>query len=342
MTQSFGRSDFRTVASFAFLLSLTVIAGCAREQPRQEPVSVAGLRIGTYAQFEVVDGDTFRIPEIDRGIRFLCIDTEEVPRGPHAAEELAHLRSTWPEPYWEKQSGQRFPIKMPSPFGYETSEWAKRWFADVDSVRLERDSPDNVYGYFGRWLAYVFAKKNGQWINYNVECVRLGYSPYSMKYGYSERFHDQFVAAQKEARRESRGIWNPARQHYPMYAERLAWWTERGDAIREFLALRKNRSDVYFIGRDGEYERLALASHDTVCVFGTLGRIPEAGRIPDVDMPHKKDIAVRIEFTGSANPAFLQQFEQGYVYVRGFVRQEGKQVVLRTRNADSVSLRPCP
>ncbi len=326
---------------FLLAVSIMLVSACATK-PSGPPALTEGLAlIGTYTAFEVVDGDTFRIPELEKGIRFLCIDTEEVPRGPQADTELAHLRATWPEPYLQRQKSKRFPIKMPSPFGYETSEWAKHWFADVDSVRLERDGPGNEYGYFGRRLAYVFARKNGQWINYNVECVRLGFSPYSMKYGYSARFHDQFVAAQNEARKAQRGIWNRAVQHYPDYDSRLGWWTARGDAIRNFLTLRKDRDDMFFIGRDGEFERLALASGDTVCVFGTLDRIPPAGRTHTVVIPHKQDIAVELRFVDAADAAFLQQFEQQYVYVRGVVQREGRQLALRVSDVNAVSPRPC-
>ncbi|MBE0645183.1 MAG: thermonuclease family protein [Bacteroidetes bacterium] len=332
----------RRIATGIAFFSLFFIAGCSPQHRDTEFTTSPAYVIGSYTNFEVVDGDTFRIKTFSRGVRFLCIDTEEVPRGREAAKELARLRATWPAPYWKKLGKGRFPIKMPSPFGYETAEWAKTWFADVDSIRLERDSPDNVYGYFGRWLAYVFARKNGKWLNYNIECVRLGYSPYSMKYGFSERFHEQFLQAQDEARRAGRGIWNPAVQHYPQYEERLAWWTLRGDAIREYLALRKERRDLFFIGRDGEYERLALASRDTVCAFGVLGQLPDHGTIRECTMSHKKDVVVRLQFNETADVAFLQQFEQLYVYARGVVFLDGKNIVLRLPGPKAITQHPCP
>ena len=101
-------------------------------------------------------------------------------------------------------------------------------------MRLERDHPGEIRDFYGRYLAYVFAKKNGQWVNYNVECVRAGHSPYFMKYGRSRRFHREFVDAQKEAQEAKRGIWKPGAMHYDDYDERLRWWAEREAAITRF------------------------------------------------------------------------------------------------------------
>ena len=56
--------------------------------------------------------------------------------------------------------------------------------------------PGEIRDRYDRYLAYVFAEIDGKWVNYNVECVRAGMSPYFMKYGYSQRFHADFVAEQ--------------------------------------------------------------------------------------------------------------------------------------------------
>ena len=58
----------------------------------------------------------------------------------------------------------------------------------------------------GRYLAYVMVKKDGNWVNYNIECVRHGFSPYFVKYGRSRRFHREFLEAQKLARDAKLGI----------------------------------------------------------------------------------------------------------------------------------------
>ncbi len=299
------------------------------------------LIIGSYTQYKVVDGDTFHVLDLERGVRFLCIDTEEVPRGQNAAQELAQLRSRWPEQYYTKAEGKRFPVKTASPFGFDTAEWAKRWFRDVDSIRLERDSRDNVYGYFGRYLAYVFAKKNGTWMNYNVECVRLGYSPYSMKYGYSTRFHDAFTSAQQEARQNNRGIWNDEIQHYPQYAERLQWWTSRAESIAEFLRLRKEHSSLYFIGRDGEYERLSLAAGKKVCVFAALGRVPEGNTVQWIDVSHKNKVSLQVQLPPDLDIRALREQEQQYIWVQGIVKSAGEQLHVFPATAADISRLPC-
>ncbi len=298
------------------------------------------LLIGIYTDFRVVDGDTFRIKGMDRGVRFLNIDTEEVPRGSDAREKLARLRENWPEAYVEERGSSRFPVKMASPYGWETSEAAKRWFEDVDTIRIERDSDDNVYGFFDRWLGFVFARKNGRWINYNVECVRMGWSPYYGKYGYSERFHDEFVAAQQEAEQAQHGIWNPALQHYPDYDERLEWWNERGDAIQTFISRFRGDETYYFIGRDGEFERLALAQGQRVVVFGAIGWLPRSRPAEKLRISHKRGMNVTIPLSFDVSEEWLLDREQQYVYVRGVVSGGGKNIVVTPEKAADVSLDP--
>ena len=58
-------------------------------------------------------------------------------------------------------------------------------------------------GNYGRLLAYAI--RDGQ--NFNLELVRQGWSPYYTKYGISPRYHEQFTAAQHDARSEGRHIW---------------------------------------------------------------------------------------------------------------------------------------
>ena len=102
-------------------------------------------------------------------------------------------------------------------------------------VRLERDHPAEIRDRYNRYLAYVFVEKDGKWVNYNVEAVRAGMSPYFPKYGNSRRFHDEFVEGRRTRRRpRKRGIWAPGVQAYPDYAERVAWWTARGSFVDEF------------------------------------------------------------------------------------------------------------
>ena len=110
--------------------------------------------------------------------------------------------------------------------------WAKKWFEGVGKVRIERDDPAEIRDRYNRYLAYVLAKKNGVWVNYNVECVRAGMAPYFTKYGYSRRFHKEFVAALAEAKAAHRGIWAPGAMAAPDYPEREAWWNARARVRR--------------------------------------------------------------------------------------------------------------
>jgi endonuclease YncB( thermonuclease family) len=335
-------SAFRSSILRAATLILLCCSGasCNAQQPDVQVGVDPGSVIGTYSDFRVIDGDTFRIEGLERGIRFLFIDTEEVPRGDRARAELAQLRETWPQPYFDRRGDKRFPVKMASPFGWESSEWAKKWFSDVDSIRLERDSDANIYGYFGRWLALVFARKAGKWVLYNLECVRMGHSPYYGKYGFSERFHDAFRAAEQEARTAGRGIWNPSLLHYPDYDERLAWWNGRGEDIARYLAVCAARENCFFLGRDGEFERLSLSAGNTVTVFGMVDWIGDERPVQALRLPHKEKTAVVVELPGSADEEWLLSLEQQYVYVRGRIRGSGRELRLELESFDRVSRRP--
>lgn len=298
--------------------------------------------IGVFTDYDVVDGDTFHVRDFTRGFRFLCIDTEEVARGDDAVQQLEQLKATWPSVYSQRRGDRRFPIKMPSPFGHETAEWAKQWFEDVDSIRLERDSDGNVYGYFGRTLAYVYAYKNNEWINYNVECVRQGRSPYFGKYGFSSRFHQAFVAAQDEAREHLRGIWDPSIMHYPDYDERLLWWDARGMAIARYIQGPVQHDNCYFIGRDGEFERLALAASKDVIVFGPVHWLDDERPVRALSLPHKKDLDVRVQLPEGMRQETLEDLEQQYVYVKGTVSGGGQQITITCTSPDDISPVPHP
>jgi len=334
----FPRRAGSTASAMLLLCMLLPLTSC--EATKDQPADVTDHVIGVYGEFRVVDGDTFRIEGMNRGVRFLFIDTEEVPRGDNALQELARLRETWPAPYYERRGDRSFPVKMGSPMGWDTAEWAKQWFADVDSIRLERDSEDNVYGYFGRWLALVYAKKNGDWVLYNLECVRQGHSPYYGKYGFSARFHEEFIAAQQEAREAQRGIWNPALQHYPDYDERMDWWDGRGEDISHYLENHGDDENYYFMGRDGEMERLALAIGQEVVIFGAVDWIDEEDAVDVIRIPHKDEQSVVVRLPAAARAAWIEEVEQQYVYARGTIGGGGSALILDVQEFSSISRRP--
>lgn len=238
------------------LVALSLVGSCsttrdAQRYSRAEVASllkrleVVGLELGEFP-FEgpaaVIDGDTVKVKGLSASLRLLAIDTEETFKKDWEREAFA---AGW-ESYKKKVRGDSpRPVKMATPLGEDAKHFAQAFFEGVDTVRLERDHPGEIRDFYGRYLAYVFAKRNGEWVNYNVECVRAGMSPYFTKYGRSRRFHREFIEAQKEAQQAQRGIWDPTKQHYDDYDERLRWWNEREAAINRFEKAQAEHPDTY-------------------------------------------------------------------------------------------------
>ncbi|MEO8843425.1 MAG: thermonuclease family protein [Kofleriaceae bacterium] len=228
------------------LLSLVLLAAVAcSSQPdrytrRQAQKSLArletpGLTIGEFTMGRVVDGDTILVEGLDSSLRLLGIDTEETFK--HEGERRAY------DAGWDQykigmrtKDGKRSPrpAKFATPMGDFARDWALKWFAGVEKVRLERDHPAEIRDRYNRYLAYVFANKHGVWLNYNVEAVRAGMAPYFPKYGQSRRYHKDFVDAEAEAKAAKRGIWQPGVEAYDDYPEREAWWGARGEFVTKF------------------------------------------------------------------------------------------------------------
>jgi hypothetical protein len=164
--------------------------------------------------------------------------------------------------------------------GEEAKRWAKSFFAGVKRVRLERDHPKEIRGRYNRYLAYVIVEKDGREVNYNVECVRAGMSPYFTKYGYSRRFHADFVAAETEARQAQRGIWDPTAQAYGDYDERKAWWDARADFIQEFEREARGRDDFIALTNWDAIRRLEEHEGREVTLLASVGRIVLGDRGP--------------------------------------------------------------
>jgi endonuclease YncB( thermonuclease family) len=240
-------------ALLCFLISLSA-CNTTRESKRftrdetsglLKKLEVVSLELGEFpidGPSAVIDGDTIRVKGLQASMRLLGIDTEETFKKDWEREAFA---SGW-ENYKKKMRGSSArPVKMATPAGEDAKHFAQDFFEGVTSVRLERDHPGEIRDFYGRYLAYVFAKKNGQWVNYNIECVRAGHTPYFMKYGRSRRFHREFVEAQKEAIENHRGIWKPGAMHYDDYDERLRWWAEREAAITRFEREANEKPDSF-------------------------------------------------------------------------------------------------
>lgn len=233
-----------------------------------------GLVLGEFALTKVVDGDTIRVDGLDSSLRLLGMDTEETFKS--EADRRA-VEEDW-EAYVEAQRRPR-PGRMATPMGEVAKQWAKDFFEGTDRVRLERDHPAEVRDRFRRYLAYVFVMKDGTWKNFNVESVRAGMSPYYMKYGFSRRFHDEFVKAQAEAKAARRGIWADGVKKYPDYAEREAWWWPRAEFMRSFRDEGKDKPNYIDVTHWDAMRRLEELVGKEVQVLGTVDdvRINERG-----------------------------------------------------------------
>ena len=231
-----------------------------------------GLIIGDFklAANAVLDGDTVKVEGLDTTLRLLGIDTEETFKN---RDDRRAAGDDFDKYLRDKRGSRNRPAKAATPMGEEAKKWAKKFFAGVSEVRLERDHPREIRGVYGRYLSYILVEKDGIWQNYNVECVRAGMSPYFTKYGYSRRFHEQFVVAQKQAQKAKRGIWDDSKQKYPDYDERLAWWNARGDFIREFEKAAGDKEYYIPLTRWDSMQRIEEREGREIHVLGTVGRV---------------------------------------------------------------------
>jgi endonuclease YncB( thermonuclease family) len=311
----------------------------ARADHAPPPGEAPGLVVGEFdlPRQPVVDGDTIHVVGLPKSLRLLAIDTEETFK--HDSER-ADYRAGW-DGYLKKMRGDSpHPVKMATPLGEDAKTFAIQFFSGVDRVRLERDTPGQIHDYYGRYLAYVFAKKDGKWVNYNLEAVRAGMTPYFTKYGYSRRFHDEFVAAEAEARAAKRGIWDPARQHYPDYAERKAWWDARADFVRAFEADAAKDPSLVSLADGDALERMPAGKE--VVLLGAVGDMKQAGRGPVkvfLGMHKGADFPLiffdRRVLEQSGIPAHLGE----YVRARGKVElYNGKELELVVRSADQITV----
>jgi len=123
----------------------------------------------------VVDGDTIVVDYKGKNekVRLLCVNTPE---------------SVHPD---KKQN---------IPMGKVASNHAKDRLKGK-YVDLEFEGPKR--GKYGRLLAYVFVDE----VNFNLELVREGLSPYYTKYGLSQKYDKEFREAEQYARNHNLNIW---------------------------------------------------------------------------------------------------------------------------------------
>ena len=272
-------------------LLLLASAGChttasARRYSKEEAArtfdrfEVAGLDIGEFpidGSNAVVDGDTIKVKGLQSSLRLLAIDTEETFK--HDWERKLFAQG-WDEYLTAMRGDAARPVKMATPVGDDAKRWAQAFFANVTKVKLERDHPAEIRDYYGRYLAYVFVFKNGEWVNFNLECVRAGWTPYFTKYGRSRRFHAAFVEAQAEAQAQQVHIWNSGEMHYPDYAERLKWWNARGDLVYRFEKEADGRAEFVQLTRWDAMTQLEQKLGEEVTVLGAVSEVKPRERGP--------------------------------------------------------------
>jgi len=230
--------------------------------------------IGEFTVSKILDGDTFRFEGLDKSTRLMGIDTEETFKDSDAEMKVNDISSYWAEYYAHKKDSSNKPAKIESPFGYDTWQWTKELFKDVVKVRIEVDDYKRVIDMFNRYLVYIIAiKEDGTEFNYNIECVKQGYSPYFSKYGYVARFDKEFKAAQKYAQDNKLGIWSGKELCYPDYYERLKWWDRRGDQIRKFETEYAGKPGYFSMLDQSDFNKLVKHVGDSITIFGTISRV---------------------------------------------------------------------
>jgi endonuclease YncB( thermonuclease family) len=290
-------------------------------QKSLQKLESTGLVLGkfTLASRAVIDGDTVKVDGLRTTLRLLAIDTEETFK---RDREKRLFETGWENYVRTLQGKRKKPAKYATPLGMEAKRFAERFFSGVRIVRLERDHPKEIRGRYNRYLVYVFAKKKGVWVNYNLECVRAGMSPYFTKYGYSRRFHDQFVEAQRQARRKKLGIWDPNQKHYPDYDVRLRWWNARAEFIKEFEQDAEGKDNYIVLTNWDALRRLEKHLGKEVVVLGTVGRIKLGDRGPTKVMLSRRrgaDFPVVFFDKDVFGSSGIARYKGGFVRVRGRV-----------------------
>ena len=317
------------------LLSASFLCGCAQTKSQRrfskEQTAAAirkmaseGLLIGEFSlrtNKSVLDGDTVMVDGLGPSLRLIGIDTEETFK----KDWERNLYAKGFEQYKKSLRGNsKRPVKMATPLGEEAKIFAEKFFRGVHTVRLERDHPGELRGFYGRYLAYVFVQRDGRWVNYNIECVRAGMSPYYTKYARSRRFHKEFLQAEAEAKAQKIGIWDPKKEHYDDYDERHVWWSRRGAIIDYFESEEKLNDNYFALTRYNAMLELDKRVGQEVVVFGSIGSIRYNERGPTlVKLARTRTESFDVVFFDKDvfNVLNLEDQKGEYIFVRGVVRR---------------------
>ncbi len=290
------------------------------------PAAKKAVPTELYEVEKVVDGDTIHIQR--RGklekLRLLSVDTEEkMGSGTSAAG-----------------------TKPPTVFGEECAQWAQGFFAalakpgEKPKVGLSFPGGKEEYDFFGRLLCHVILPDG---TDYNLMIVEMGKSPYFTKYGFDLDDHEAFVAAQRNAQKAQRGIWDPKTNQASTpgtpsagrpYDKLVPWWDARGAAVQSWRdAQQKDASKVCDV-EDADALAAAARSGEVVDCFGEIAKVDEK---PDGAMTvhfraRQRDKAFVVFVPASAHavlapvdlPGTAQEFRQNYVWFKTRVTADPK------------------
>ena len=314
--------------NFLFRLSFTF--------PQEIDTSVV---LGRFKLLKIVDGDTFKFEKMDNSTRLLCIDTEEMFKGKDAEKKANEIAVNWPEFYLQKKGDSKMPAKVDTPFGYEAYLWAKEFMKGIDSVTLELDDNIRTIDMYNRNLVYVIVYKNGRRMNYNLECIKNGYSPYFMKYGYSRRFHSDFVDAQNEAKKKKVGIWDNSTKCYPDYEQRIIWLEKRANQLSNFENNYTGRSDVFSL-LSGNFNDLDSLIGKDIIVFGTISEVLAKSNKYLLIMPHSRgesiDLTIYEENYEVLKGLNLEELSEFNVYAKGKLEKHDKYYNIKIESARQI------
>jgi len=296
---------------------------------------------GVFKITKIVDGDTFRFENLDKSTRLLHIDTEETYKGKDALKKTNDISIDWNQIYEEEKNKKgTFSVKIESPFGYETWKWTEDFLKDIDSIRLEKDDDNRAIDIYGRLLVYAFfIAKDGKEYNYNIECVRAGYSPYFNKYGNSKRFHKEFIQAQQYAIENRLGIWNPDSKCYPDYVFRIKWWNVRAEQIMNFEKKYTENENFFNLSNDGEFDRLKNYEGKNVTVFANISEIcndkfPYTLKI-NYSVKDFMYVLINEEDNFIYDDLNLEVNKHYYVYVKGILAKKGDLYYIELKTKDN-------
>jgi micrococcal nuclease len=273
---------------------------------------VMATRIEGLPLLKVVDGDTVCVEVAGQreSIRIACLDTEESLAGSDKPVTRAgKLASAFAAEFFADGVGGLAPVDLEFDTG------------DPVSAALVRHR-DN----FGRLLAYVH--RGG--VNYALEAVRQGWSPYFPKYGRSRVYHDAFLVAEAEAQAHRRGIWDPTinaggpSRDYPAL---LPWWAMRAQIVEDYRrdglaegvkSVRLDYAEILAAAQAGERLTVLADLQNGIDKWAGEGAVVFAGSkfhrfnlwIPDVDAPEAQRVVqlIQTRYAGTG---------RGYVYVSG-------------------------